>query len=435
MNSILDFMVQMNRHGKFALAIFSGVFAVLFAIGMMVPKKYKVATTIEIGSILEGEALKSIETPEKLKVKIESSFVPEVREGLQEDFDVDVKIPARSMLVVLESRAPYDLFDSYVDFHQQLVERIKEDHRQVAEPSNNKVVARRDKEVIALAELKDPGTLMQRRARVETQLINEQSKLERLKEDGLFGRELEKQRSVIGRLERERDTLEEKKSLLLEAGQRLAENRLAIGAQLARVEREYASLAGVGGDATKSLENPDSVSLRESSATSLMEQITNLQQQFYVVLPGQRVDLDQKVNGAASQIVVNDRDLEVEQANLSRMIIDNDVEKRRQSVVIAEVNAKMEKTLSDYERDVQKQQAVVDEISSLVKLIGNTRAVAPPALESTSGQPSRKIILAVAFLIGLMAAFGAVLLRILIRQVSEMEQAKSVDRQLIPGGQ
>jgi uncharacterized protein involved in exopolysaccharide biosynthesis len=104
------------------------------AMGMTLVRSYAYTTVVEI-----GKTDQLIETPDSCVAKLMNAYIPEVQmqnrtasDDHQSVIDLEVKNPRNSNLLVFTSKAPQADESAHIAVHQQVTDRLLEDHHKQA---------------------------------------------------------------------------------------------------------------------------------------------------------------------------------------------------------------------------------------------------------------------------------------------------------------
>ncbi len=131
----------------------------------MAPHQYTFSTTIQIGDTLvsngTGTVLRAIEPPEVVMAKIKESYIPFAVNKMMNDrekisLDVQVRNPKGSNLIILSSKGPLSMSESYKDLHNLVVKPILEDHLKIIDVPRRSFLISSQQANIKLKNLEDP---------------------------------------------------------------------------------------------------------------------------------------------------------------------------------------------------------------------------------------------------------------------------------------
>ncbi len=161
--SLVDLWLVLVKHQRKMAAIFIA-FAILgLLLALLMPRVYTYATPIEIAR--SGDKL--LDSPDTLLAKLQESYIPlvltENKRSGGDDLEIKAKIPKKSNIIVLESKAPKAVGARVKQLHEKVVQLIAADHGSTLAAIRAQLQAQLHSEGNKLAELKDREKLISKR--------------------------------------------------------------------------------------------------------------------------------------------------------------------------------------------------------------------------------------------------------------------------------
>ncbi|NEZ04119.1 hypothetical protein G4Y73_08130 [Wenzhouxiangella sp. XN201] len=335
------------------------------------PLVYEYATTIEIGTRLEGSETQPVEPPGNVVAKLERNYIPEAirtfEEELQEanggsvNLRVSASSPRDTNLVVLTSEGADDLGDYYIRLHERVVGRLASDHERDTKLEQVRMRNQLEEAQLRLEELTDERVLKVERQELQNRIIAEQNKLENLAGQ----QEL---------LEAELENLDVQEELVQNRLEELSE--FIAGARERRAQTQTEVRGGAEGMALMLIDNE----LQRD-----IDRQTELEERLLVEIPESR-------------------------ASLRSQLADNQREQSLQRETIDALEAKYEKLLLDQEHRLPQARAKVEELETRLANLRETRAVLPPRQSLNPVGSGRSMIVVLSVVLGLVLGVFAALM-------------------------
>ncbi|MFQ5488510.1 MAG: Wzz/FepE/Etk N-terminal domain-containing protein [Gammaproteobacteria bacterium] len=159
--SLVDLWLVLVKHKRVMAAIFFTIAILGLVYALLIPRVYTYATSIEIARSED----KLLDSPDTVLAKLQESYIPFVlKENESADGDrlkISAKIPKKSDLIVLESKAPEGADQRVQALHQEVVQLIAADHGSTISAARAELQAQLHSANNKLAELKDREKLIQ----------------------------------------------------------------------------------------------------------------------------------------------------------------------------------------------------------------------------------------------------------------------------------
>ena len=160
-------MILIRRKSMIAL-IFTITMTLGLTFALLKQRTYTFSTSLEIGSQIITDSVKSFESPETLLAKLNHSFIPSVlnehRLSNPEDeqnYKITASIPKSSIIIVLEMKGTEDQTDIINNLLQNISKKAIQDHNRIYEAVKQNFVTSKDQTINELASLqsKDMGQI------------------------------------------------------------------------------------------------------------------------------------------------------------------------------------------------------------------------------------------------------------------------------------
>lgn len=271
--SLIDLWLVLTRRKVLIAAVCASAAVLGVAVAWLRPDIYEYTTSIQLARTGSG----LLESPETVRAKLESSYIPSVlnqRAGADDEegeprFGIKASVPGGSQIILLESEGASDTAAQQVRLHQAVLERLTMDYGPELESARRSLEAERARIEHDLEVLRDEaqtlagqeGRLQRERELVEKQLTQVSASIEAAQERGrevMAGVEGDSARTTTLMLVRDeiqgyrqrRAELEERLDITLparreELGTAVVENRRARArtrAQLQAIETQLARI-------------------------------------------------------------------------------------------------------------------------------------------------------------------------------------------------
>ena len=176
--SLVDVWLILTRHKRRMGWVFALVMAIVFAFIGFSPRLYQYTTVIEIARVDD----KLLENPETVLAKLQRSYIPTVQmqviqESPREWIDIEARIPKKSTLVVLESKATEEERPRVHALHERVVGLLATDHEDEIAAARLRLQAQLREAQDQLAGLNDKENLLrdqERRLMEKEAMLNAQ---------------------------------------------------------------------------------------------------------------------------------------------------------------------------------------------------------------------------------------------------------------------
>ncbi len=181
--SLVDIWLVLVKHRKRMGWVFTIVMTAVLAFAAFSPRLYQYTTVIEIARVDD----KLLENPETVLTKLQRSYIPYVQmqvkqESPREWIDIEARIPKKSTLVVLESKATEAEKPHVQALHERVIGLLGADHEDEITAARLHLQAQLHQAQDQMAGLNDKENLLQaqeRRLEKKEAMLNEQ--LERIR--------------------------------------------------------------------------------------------------------------------------------------------------------------------------------------------------------------------------------------------------------------
>ena len=324
---LVQFWFVLMRRRYLVVVIFLMCIVGGFVLAFRAPVKYIFTTSIEIGTTLTsngvGTVSRPIESPDMVLAKLKETYIPlAVAQMLDEhsdsSFDVQVKNPKESNLIVLTSKGIPEMAESLRALHTQAIKPLLEDHRRIL------AVPYRDYEILA---------------------SKENIKLKALKDMRVYVVEEKNLTIQLSSAKMKSADLDDRKNLLLFQEKRLAETQELLRQQIAKIEENLArahanwpkAIANVGGSEAQAM-----TLLMITSQIEMNERrLSELQERLNIGLENQKQILQKDVAENRRAWVLQKEQIEKLQSQLTKLKVQRESEQELQQKVVASIENKL----------------------------------------------------------------------------------------------
>jgi capsular polysaccharide biosynthesis protein len=402
------------------LIFVSFVFFVSVGLGyaLLAPEVYEYSTVIEVGTTLKNVENGSpvvIEEPASLLEKLKTSYVPITVHTVSEAGDLAIanpKItatsPKNSRLVVFKSKGFLKQEDAYRALHQNVVDVVVNDHKEVIASALRELSAKVKDSQIVLSELSNPALLKVAKTELASAIQGEKRALDDLKSlqkveilalEARVAGEKAKLDDLAGQSQQIDVQLEltEKERLLLE--RQVEEVHIAL--KEVKAGRKGA-VDGVA-DATNAL----TLMMVENQIEQQRTRLERLETRLTIDLKRQLGELAVKKAENSRMQGVQARFLKEAESALSKRKLDSvgEIAAAHESIAAAEND--LVKFEIDRETKISLQEQVIEQLKSREDVLQNTKPLAVAMLSAERLSPKRALIVALSGIMGVM--FGVVL--------------------------
>ncbi len=365
---LLEILLILYRRRFWIAAAFVAAIVAGGLYAWMSPRQYEYTSTVRIGHVLHtfaDGAEKAIDSPETILASIQSSYLPQVRAQLLQEFDsgvlmesVAANIEQGSNLLVLSVRASEREAVAASELLKRLSEMLIADHAALGEQSRKRLESELERERLKLAELEDPlvfdaaRTLLLRQIKEAEERLSEHRSRERAA------------RSRLNGTTERRALLEDQIREVEDSLRRASENRSTA-----------AERAGDSGAATTIL-------LIDSEIRQTQMRLNDLQNDLHVKLRDEAIELERALDDAQGAQAT-------QQAHLT------------------ELRSRLELLSADQKRHIQDQREVVQQLEIRLASLRETTVALPPTRSLRPVGLRRSLIILLAATFGL--AFGVLL--------------------------
>lgn len=361
--------------------------ALVYAIGR--DRVYEIQTTIELGWFQSVNGIKTLEPPDDIIAKLNSSFIPAAVQDWSNGItsspeqSVGVTVVARRLaetnLIQLSSPGKPGQVESIKLLHREILGMLMEDQRQRYELEQRRLHRELETARIRLDELEDERVREVARKGILKQINQAQAELDRFRDvEQLY-------RDRLEALESRKELVE---SQIVELGKHIEE---------ARAQRQRAVTEVESGSEGMTL------MLIDSALQQSIERRARLEELLVFGLPGEQAEFEQQLAQALRQQSI-------------------------QSEEVARLEAELEKLEIEQERAAELQRPVVRELESRLDSLKMPRAVIDPRRSLRPIDAGSKQLLALAFIAGsVVALFLAGLLSLIRTARSKLREQPIAD--------
>jgi len=410
--SLIDlWMVLSRRRGVIfavlGLALLAGLLAAL-----LIPAKYSYTTAIEIGTKLAGGDNRTvpIEAPETVLAKINESYIPQslndylAKQGDNDTYKVEGRIPKGSELIVLEAKGPEDKGPAYLAIMQGIIDKVEADHRRASDVTRANLEAELAKAQLALDELADPSTLAVEKRPLETALLKARLELERLKDPltlALPKKDLETRKA---KAEKSLADLRDKEALLKARYQRLDEVDKLLKQQINDLRAQIDDALGRRAGAVAELNSEASAMTMLMIDNELQQNRTRLaalEERLFIKQKDAREQLENQIAANQREYAIQRQAITKIDQELDKLVRDNQRAQKRQAPLVGELEEQLRKLVADHGRKIADQKQTIQQLQARLANLQATRALSPPLQSLEPTGPGKKIILALSLFLGL----------------------------------
>ncbi|VAW63680.1 hypothetical protein MNBD_GAMMA11-1481 [hydrothermal vent metagenome] len=420
--SLIDLYLVLDRH-KIMMAI---ILAIVFASGVFYavskPRVFDHSISAQIGTIYvataQGTELQPIEPVEVALSKITETYIPIViNEYVAQNPGAPVpalkaRIPKGGDIIILESRAVDTEIQQNV-LMQKVIDMVVENHRPRMEIMKSQFVTELNNARLKLAELEAPVTLKIIKKQFELDQLTRSIAKSELTDDHLIRAKQQGYETKIQARENKLEYLKDTSRYLATELKRLD--------QLDELLKQQ--ISGLSGDIEQALKNrkgsAEGVDSPSMAMTALLlnnqlqndrARLSGLQERLYITQKKQREQLMndiRKNNRATEYEKILLRDLK---NTLSKLDINDGNSLLKLNLTISKEEASVEKFKMVRQQQIERQQRAIENIRLKLNGLKATRALSEPLKSIKPVGPGKKLIVAVALVLGVFiavfAAFG-----------------------------
>ena len=157
----IEIIIVLIKHKKLIIILSAVALIVGLVAAYLKPKVYTYSTTIEIGKSVSGK-ISIIESPQTVITKLKRNYIPEViRQYVKKvnsndtyEYRIVVHEPNKSQLIILESKGTEDKHETYITLQNEVVKRLKNDHKRITSIFRRKLDAKLKNQRSKLEEIK-----------------------------------------------------------------------------------------------------------------------------------------------------------------------------------------------------------------------------------------------------------------------------------------
>lgn len=415
--SLVDIWLTFRKHRKAFIRTFLAIAVLGLLVALLLPKKYDLKTSLEIGTSLQGDKPMPIEAPETVKAKLENSFIPLVINKLNEStedpekFKIDVTIPKKSALLVLKSNVKKSDADLYKALHNAIVAAIVSDHSRLLTVLKKKIQTELELARIQLAELKDPSTLNALVNKEKKDLEEAKAGLNELTDPVIFGTKLKAQENIIRGAANKLASLNDESQVLNAKLTRITSQQELVKSEIATLEKRIAESLALQRQASSGAQGASqamSQLLIDSQIQEDRKWLAELKEQLYITLENDKADVEKELKDNKRNQELAEAKMDEAKAVLEKITSTNLLEQAKLKAMITKIESNIQKLINDQKRLIQTQEQTVSELLAKLDNFVETKAVVEPMLSPEPTSISRKILLIAGLFLGLILATMAV---------------------------
>lgn len=435
--SLIDIWLVLRQHKRAMIWAFGVTLALGLIAVTLTPKKYEIRTSVQIGTAVQGGSeVVAIESPETVMAKLENSFIPSLRyelhnaKNINDIFDINVRIPKNSSLIVLNSKTTKDKVEIYKEFHNKLVHLVVKDHSKLLNVLKKNLTTDIERAKIELDGLQDKTTLNERRQIILTPLTNAQEELKKLTDDKIFGLHI---REAKNRTQEEKFKLSElknKESALKAQLKRLTTNQELLRDEITTITAYLEKNNQLRNESVIKIQTENSAMtqlLIDNDIQENQQRLFDLKEKLHVELENAKSQIEISLLNNVQQQLLQQELIEQAKNKLTQIIETNKVDQAIAQAKIDELESKLAKTTSDHSRMIAFQQQSIGELESKLENFVETEAVVPPTRSILPVSMSTKFVILLTLVIGLFVALLAAFLANL-RVKARQATAKHADQ-------
>ena len=384
---LVQLMLVLFKRKYLILIVFVLCLVVGGAYAFLKPLNYKYTTTLQIGTLMDGEKgqaeKKLIESSDTTLVKIDNVYVPAATGSILEETHrkllAQAKVQKNSNIILITSNGLSEDQPLFKKFHERIVNPLIEDHQQRIAASKKQYDLLVDKEILALEKLEDPQ---------------------------IYGLDEKVLEVKIDQAKQQLSDYDDQKKLLGSQKKRLLETKKLLQEQIAKIEKTL-EMAYVNRPKAS-----DEVSDEAKALTFLM--VNN--------------QIDQNENRLAALRERLYVQLENEKQQLENKLAENRRAWELQKNKILEVQSAMTKFRADREAQKKVQKNVIAETQSKVELYQNTQMLGLAVRSIKPEGAGKAIILALSGMLGLMGGIMLAFVAEFMNKVRQQRMTESHDQ-------
>jgi len=367
--SAIDLWRVLVRRRRMVAAVFALSLVAGVAQALLTKASYTYHTVVEIGRDGGGKLLDS---PDTVLAKLDKAYIPQTlrdyaeRNQSPKRFKIDVRVPKGSELVMLESRGPADLASVYLLLQGAVADKLIRDHQRTIDQIDRQYKAELARARVKLDELQDQRIFTVQEKALQGEIARGKQRVESLKDQAKL-------------IEAQQKRLDETKHLL---AQQIAE------------AKAFLAVSG------------------ESRGKAVTEATDEAKAMTLLMIDSSIAESRSRVAGLEERLYIG---LENERERLGKQLADDRREQATEAGTVSELEGRLVKLRVDHEREIDLHQQTIAEIEAKIAALRGTHPLLAPMQSLEPTGTSRRFIVAMAGVLGLIAglfaAFGAELFR------------------------
>ena len=418
--SLIDIWLTLRKHKKIMLWTFSAIVLTGVAVALLMPKKYEILTSLEIGTTIQGTQPVPIESPQTVQAKLQNSFIPALQyqlhsaEASAKPYDISIQIPKNSSLIVLKSKARESDEKKYKLFHSSLVAAVVKDHSKLLNVLKKNLSADIERAKIELNALEDEATLASKKQAIENPLAQAREELKKLTTPKIFGVEIQRAENDIHIEEKKLASLINEAEAIKAGLQRINTNQDLIRDEISGLEVYLENNRKLQKESTNKLKDENSAMtqlLIDNDIQQNQERLSDLKERLYITLEDQKSEAETRLDENIQQQALQKAQITQAKGMLEHLLETNKIDQAKVQATLSELEAKLAKVINDHTRLLSNQKQTIDELQSKLENFVETKAVVPPTQSIEPISTSKTAILLISIFLGLIlmpiAAFFA----------------------------
>ena len=411
--SLIDIWLTLRKHKKIMLWAFGAIILAGVAVALLMPKKYGILTSLEIGTTIQGTQPVPIESPQTVQAKLQNSFIPALQYQLHSStdstspYEINVQIPKNSSLIVLKSKARELDEEKYKLFHSSLVASVVKDHSRLLNVFKKNLSADIERAKIELNALEDGSTLASKKQAIENPLSQAREELKKLTAPKIFGVEIQRAENGIRIEEKKLASLINEAEAIKTGLQRINTNQDLIREEISGLEIYLKNNQQLQKESTSKLKDESSAMtqlLIDNDIQQNQQRLSDLKERLYITLENEKSKTETRLDENIQQQALQKAQITQAKGMLDHLIETNKIDQAKVQATIDELEAKLAKLVSDHMRLISNQKQTIDELQSKLENFVETKAVVPPTQSIEPISTSKTTILLISIFLGLILA-------------------------------
>ncbi|MDJ0805222.1 MAG: hypothetical protein QNJ78_00145 [Gammaproteobacteria bacterium] len=383
--SLVDIWLVILEHKNVFWKVFFITLILGFIVALIIPIKYSITSTIDIGQTIRDDQVILLESAESVKAKLENALVPKILIQYDDEdirlTEFDITIPKNSDLVLITTEVEEDQVSQFEKIVTQMAQAIEQDHERILRPiraSIRETILQKELELqlendqriyepiikdmesklkgeeVNLAKLEDPTIHEHRIKALEIQIDNEKSQLESLKERGAI-------------LNSKKERLNQLSDLLIYQIAELKE----------QIKRAIKVQQGSVSDA-KSSEQGMTMLMIDNELQQNRTRLSSLEERLYIDLENQHADLQKEINDNNRDQIQQTALIDEKEKNLKKFLVEHRLNVEKQKTDIITIKAQKLKIPAEREQKIAVLKQEIINLNERLENILETQSVAEP---------------------------------------------------------